>query len=120
MTYIDGFLIPVPAGNRAAYLAMAKEAAQVFLDCGALRVVEAWADDIKSGKINDFRTAVLAKSDEEMVFSWIEWPSKETRDAGNQKAMNDPRMQIEGEYPFSGERLIYGGFNSIVDVSADK
>lgn len=71
------------------------------------------ADDIKPGKTNDFRTAVLAETDEEVVFSWIEWPSREVRDAGNVKAMNDSRMQIEGgEYPFSGARLIYGGLCS--------
>ena len=118
MTYIDGFVIPVPANNRDAYLEMAKLAAQVFLDHGALRVVETWADDIKPGKVNDFRSAVIAKADEQIVFSWIEWPSKEARDTGSHKAMNDPRMNIEGEHPFSGERLIYGGFDPILDVSA--
>lgn len=119
MTYIDGFVIPVPTENREAYLDMAKLVAQVFLDHGALRVVETWADDIQSGKTNDFRTAVLAKEDEQVVFSWIEWPSREARDLGNKKCMSDPRMHFEGKHPFSGERLIYGGFNSILDVSAN-
>tara|TARA_R110001606_G_C15146494_1_gene625186 strand:- start:46 stop:408 length:363 start_codon:yes stop_codon:yes gene_type:complete len=119
MSYIEGFVIPVPKRNREAYLEIAKRAAPVFLEYGALRVVETWADDIKPGKTNDFRTAVLAETDEEVVFSWIEWPSREVRDAGNVKAMNDSRMQIEGgEYPFSGARLIYGGFAPILDVSA--
>tara|TARA_R100001377_G_scaffold82792_3_gene63530 strand:+ start:1252 stop:1614 length:363 start_codon:yes stop_codon:yes gene_type:complete len=119
MSYIEGFVIPVPKRNLQAYLEVAKRAAPVFLEYGALRVVETWADDIKPGKTNDFRTAVLAEAEEDVVFSWIEWPSKQVRDAGNEKAMTDSRMQIEGgEYPFSGARLIYGGFAPILDVSA--
>ena len=119
MSYIEGFLIPVPSRNRQAYLDLARRAAPLYLEFGATRVVETWADEIKPGKINDFRTAVLAEAEEEVVFSWIEWPSKEARDAGNIKVMQDPRMQIEGEYPFSGARIIYGGFTAIVDTNSD-
>lgn len=121
MSYIEGFVIPVPKGNREAYLKLARRAAPVYLEYGAIRVVETWADDINPGKTNDFRTAVLAEAEEEVVFSWIEWPSKQVRDAGNVKIMSDSRMQVEGgEYPFSGARIIYGGFAPILDTSSDK
>lgn len=120
MSYMDGFLIPVPKGNRQAYKDMAAMAAQVFLEHGATRVVECWGDDIKEGKINDFRTSVLAENDEEVVFSWVEWPSKEARDAGAAKVMADERMNPKDgeEIPFSGARMIYGGFAVLVDERA--
>jgi uncharacterized protein YbaA (DUF1428 family) len=118
IAYIDGFVIPVPSGNRDAYLALAKKAASIFLEHGATRVVEAWGDDIKPGKINGFRTAVLAEEDESVIFSFVEWPSKEVRDTGNDKIMADPRMQPHDDLPFSGARLIYGGFTPILDMKA--
>jgi uncharacterized protein YbaA (DUF1428 family) len=117
MSYIDGFVIPVPKRNKEAYRKLAAQAAPIFMEYGATRVVESWSDDIKPGKTNDFRTAVVAEDGEEVVFSWIEWPSKEVRDAGNAKIMADPRMQPEDEMPFSGARLIYGGFTAIVDTA---
>lgn len=117
MTYIDGFVIPVPKAKRQAYLDMATMAADLFLEHGALRVVESWADDIKPGTTNDFRTAVIAEEGEEVVFSWVEWPSREARDAGNEKLMADPRMQPPGDLPFSGARLIVGGFSAMLDTS---
>lgn len=116
MAYIDGFVIPVPSGNRDAYLALAKKAAPVFLEHGtARRASSRWGDDIKPGKTNDFRTAVLAEEDECVIFSFVEWPSKEARDAGNEKIMADPRLQPDGDMPFSGARLIVGGFAPILD-----
>lgn len=118
MSYMDGFVVPVPNGNKEAYRAMAEKAAQVFLECGAIRVVETWNDDIQPGKVNDFRTAVIAEAGESVVFSWIEWPSKEVRDAGMKKSMEDPRMKPDGDkLPFSGQRMIYGGFSTLVDRS---
>lgn len=116
MSYMDGFLIPVPNGNRQAYIDMAAKAAPIFIEHGATRVVETWNDDIPAGKINDFRTAVIAEEDEGVVFSWVEWPSKEARVAGMEKVMKDERMQ-SGEIPFSGARMIYGGFTTVVDHS---
>lgn len=120
MAYIDGFVIPVPAGNRQKYKDLASQAAPIFIEHGALRVVECWGDDIKPGKTNDFNTAVIAEEGEEVVFSWIEWPDRETRDAGSAKVMADERMRPpEGqEMPFSGARLIYGGFAVMVDAKA--
>jgi uncharacterized protein YbaA (DUF1428 family) len=117
MSYFDGFVIPVPTDNKEAYRRVAAAMAPVFMDYGALRVVEAWNDDIKPGKVNDFRTAVIAKENEDVVFSFVEWPSKDVRDAAFDKMMDDPRMQ-NAEMPFSGERLIYGGFASIFDTQA--
>lgn len=117
MSYIDGFLLAVPAKNKEAYLAMARVAAKVFLKHGATRVVEAWGDDIKPGKVNDFRTAVIAKEDEQVLFSWIEWPSKEVRDAGMANSMQDPEMvpPDPDNLPFAGDRVIFGGFRPILD-----
>lgn len=117
MSYIDGFVIPVPAEKKQAYIDMAKKAQAIYLEYGALRVVESWGDDLQKGKINDFRTAVIAEGDEGVIFSWIEWPDKATRDAGNKKIMTDHRMQMPDEMPFSGARLIYGGFSTLLDSS---
>lgn len=116
MKYVDGFVVAVPAENKEAYIAMAAKAAPLFKEFGALRVVECWADDVPDGKLSDFRMAVKALDHEEVVFSWIEYPSKEVRDAANQKMMSDPRMKEFGEsMPFDGKRMIYGGFAPIME-----
>ncbi|POT58373.1 DUF1428 domain-containing protein [Citrobacter amalonaticus] len=116
MKYIDGFVVAVPAKNKEAYLAMAAKAAPLFKEFGALRVVECWASDVPDGKVTDFRMAVKAEEGEEVVFSWIEYPSKEVRDTANQKMMSDPRMKEFAEsMPFDGKRMIYGGFAPILD-----
>lgn len=118
MAYVDGFVVPVPTGNRDAYIAMAEKAAPLFQEYGATRVVECWSDDLPTGKVNDFRTAVIAEQNEVVVFSWIEWPDKATRDAGMARIMTDERMKPDGDLPFSGARMIYGGFVTVVDTSA--
>jgi len=115
MSYIDGFVIPVPLGKKQAYIDMAKKAQKVYLEYGALRVVESWGDDLPKGKVNDFHTAVIAEANERIIFSWVEWPDKLTRDAANQKIMADPRMQPGPDLPFSGARVIYGGFSTLLD-----
>lgn len=113
--YVDGYLVPVPTAKRQAYVELAGKAAPIFREYGALRVVEAWGDDVPGGEITDFRRAVKANGDENVVFSWVEWPSKEARDAGMKKVM--PRMpQDMSAMPFDGQRMIYGGFAPIVDV----
>jgi uncharacterized protein YbaA (DUF1428 family) len=117
MSYIDGFVIAVPKTNREAFTALSKKVAAVFLEHGATRVVDAWGDDIVAGKLNDFRTAVLAEDAETVAFSWIEWPSKAIRDAGNEKVRTDPRMPPGGEMPFDGKRMIFGGFTPVLDTS---
>src|SRR6185503_21383063 len=111
MSYVDGFLIPVPASKKKDFLAQASKMAPIFKEFGAKRVVECWGDDVPDGKLTDFRRAVQAKDDEVVVFSWIEYPSKEVRDAANAKIMTDPRMKAMGEQmPFDGKRMIFGGF----------
>ena len=84
----------------------------------ALRVVEAWGDDVPAGKVTDFQRAVLAKDDETVMFSWIEWPDKATRDAGMKKMMEDPRMEAANPMPFDGKRMIFGGFENVLDLKA--
>jgi uncharacterized protein YbaA (DUF1428 family) len=117
MGYADGFLVPVPAGKKDAYRELASKAASVFKDHGAVRVVEAWGDDVPDGKVTDYKGAVQAKGDEKVVYSWIEWPSKEARDAGMKKSMEDPRMQGDmSTMPFDGKRMVYGGFAPILDA----
>jgi uncharacterized protein YbaA (DUF1428 family) len=114
MTYIDGFVAAVPTTNQHAYLEHARFAAGLFREFGATRSVECWGDDVKDGETTDFRRAVQAKDDETVVFAWIEWPDKPTRDAGMAKMMEDPRMR-DMAMPFDGKRMIYGGFAPIVD-----
>ena len=117
MGYADGFLVPVPEGNKEAYREMAAKAAAVFQEHGATRVVEAWADDVPDGKVTDYKRAVLAKDGEKVVYSWIEWPSKEARDEGWKKVMDDERMKrAHDTMPFDGRRMIYGGFAPILDA----
>ncbi len=116
MAYVDGFVLAVPTANKEAFTALAQTTAKIFVEHGAIQVVECWGDDVPDGTLTDFKRAVKAESNETVLFSWIWWPSKEARDAGNDKVMNDPRLQGEGmEMPFDGKRMIFGGFVPIVD-----
>ena len=117
MAYVDGFVAAVPTANREAYRRHAEAAATVFKDFGALKVVECWGDDVPEGEVTSFPMAVKAQPGETVVFSWIVWPSRETRDEGMRKAMADPRLQPDrNPMPFDGKRLIHGGFETIVDA----
>lgn len=117
MGYADGYVLPVPDGNKDAYRALAEKASQVFRDHGATRVVEAWGDDVPAGKVTDFARAAHKQDGETVVFSWVEWPNKDTRVAGWEKVMADERMQPDGtEVPFDGKRMIYGGFVPIIEA----
>ena len=117
MTYVDGFLVAVPTAKRETYRKHAEEAAAVFKEHGALKLVECWGDDVPEGKVTSFPLAVQRKEDETVVFSWILWPDRQTRDAGMKKVMEDPRMKPQMEsMPFDGKRMIYGGFEMIVDA----
>jgi uncharacterized protein YbaA (DUF1428 family) len=116
--YTDGFVAPVPEANKEAYREMAEKAASVFQEFGATRVVEAWGDDVPDGQVTDFRRAVKAEDGEKVVFSWIEWPSKQARDEGWQKVMADERMKPDHDkMPFDGKRMFWGGFQPIVDTA---
>ena len=115
MAYVQGFVVPVPAAKKDAYRKLAADFAPVFREFGATRIMEAWGDDVPDGKVTDYKGAVKATPDEQVVYSWIEWPSREARDEGWKKLMADPRMQGH-KMPFDGKRMIYGGFAPILDA----
>ena len=117
MSYMDGFVMAVPNANKQKFVDHARTLDKVFLELGATRVVECWGDDVPAGKVTDFARAVQATDGETVVFSWIEWPDKTTRDAGMQKMMSDPRMDPQKTpMPFDGKRMIFGGFAPVVEV----
>lgn len=118
MTYIDGFVAAVPTANKQAYIDHAVKAGGIFKRHGAIGMVETWGDDVPDGEVTSFPMAVKAKDDETIVFSWILWPSKSIRDEGWQKFMSDPEMEDADmkNMPFDGKRMIYGGFETILDV----
>ncbi|MBD8644604.1 MULTISPECIES: DUF1428 domain-containing protein [unclassified Stenotrophomonas] len=117
MSYIDGFVLAVPTANKQSFIDHARSMDPVFLELGATRVVECWADDVPHGKTTDFYGAVKAKDDETVVFSWVEWPDKATRDSGMARMMDDPRMDpTNNPMPFDGQRMIFGGFAPIVEL----
>ena len=119
MSYVDGFILAVPTANKDKFIEHARMGDSVFMEYGATRVLECWGDDIPRGKLTDFYGAVKAQDDETVVFSWIEWPDKATRDAGMKKMMdgNDPGMDpAKNPMPFDGKRLIYGGFSPVLEL----
>lgn len=126
MSYIDGFVIAVPIANKQKFIDHAKLGDSVFMDLGARRILECWGDDVPAGKLTDFRMAVKAKDDEAVIFSWIEWPDKATRDVAYAKMQDwmknpdnaDPRMDpAKNPMPFDGKRMIFGGFAPLVDLA---
>ena len=118
MPYVDGYILSVPRKNKADYIRLAEESAAVFKDHGALSVVESWADDVPDGELTSLPMAVKCEEGEDVVFSWIMWPSREARDAGNKAAMEDSRLQEwdMSKMPFDGKRMIFGGFTTIVEL----
>ena len=114
MDYVEGFVAAVPTENKEKYIEHARAIAPLFKEHGATKLVECWGDDITEGDVTSFPQAVQCKDDETVVFSWIVWPSKQVRDEGMEKVMQDVRMD-ESSMPFDGSRLIYGGFQMVVD-----
>jgi uncharacterized protein YbaA (DUF1428 family) len=112
--YTDGWVVPVPNDKREAYRALAAKMAPMFLEHGATRIVEAWGDDVQKGQVTDFFRAVKAEPEENVVFSLIEWPDKQTRDEAWAKVMADERMQPQ-DTPFDGKRMFWGGFDKLID-----
>lgn len=115
-SYVQGFVVPVRSAKREDYRQMAEQAWTMFKDYGALRVVEAWGDDVPDGKVTDFRRAVKAEPDEKIVFAFMEWPSREVCDAAHEKMMKDERMKPPEDLPFDAQRMIYAGFTRVVTL----
>jgi uncharacterized protein YbaA (DUF1428 family) len=115
MPYVDGFVAAVPTDKKKDYLEHAELAAVIFKKCGALTIVEGWGDDVPDGKLTSFPLAVQRKPEETVVFSWITWPSRAARDEGMKKFMDDPRVK-DMKMPFDGQRMIYGGFQMILNT----
>lgn len=115
--YVDGVVFAVPTAKKAEFLRHAEAMDAVFRKNGALKVVECWVDDVPDGKVTSFPMAVKRKDDETVVFSWIEWPSKEARDRGMKASMEDPGFSNGArKMPFDGQRMIFGGFQSIIEL----
>lgn len=117
MTYISGFLVPVPTSNKDAYIAAARKGWPMFEEYGALSMVEAWGEHVPEGKQTDFRRAVDLHDGETVVFSWIVWPDKATSDRCEASMETDERWQEMMEMPFDGKRMVFGGFVPIFDSS---
>lgn len=117
--YVQGFVIPVPEGNKDAYREVARKFWEIAKDYGALSQIESWEADVKDGTTTDFRMAVKAEGGEKIVFSWMTWPDRATADAAHEKLMSDPRMETEfgapdgSDMPFDGKRMIIGGFEPL-------
>ncbi len=118
--YTDGFVVPVPEGKTEAYRELASKMAKVFRQHGANRGVEALSNDVPKGEVTDFYRAVKAEDGEQVVFSFIEWPDKDTRDQGWQQIMADESLKPEGDMPFSGQRMFWGGFEPIFDTATTR
>ena len=118
MAYIDGFVAGVPTANKEKFRQHGETIDQLFKKHGALQVIEAWGEDVPTGETTDFFRAVKAKEDETIIFSWVFWPDKATREAGNEKIFAE--MEAMGEeamkMPFDGKRMIYGGFEVLVEL----
>lgn len=115
MSYVDGFLLAVPKKNIDAYKALSQKAGEIWKEHGALAYVECTADDVPYGEVTSFPRAVQVKDDETVVFSWIVYESREQRDKINEKVMADPRLNMN-DMPFDGKRMIYGGFNVLLEL----
>lgn len=116
MTYVDGFIVPVPKKKVAAYKKIATLAGKIWMEHGALSYVEAVADDVKPGKWTSFPQSVKLKKGEVVIFAYITYKSRKSRDAVMKKVMSDKRLKMDmSAMPFDGKRMIFGGFKSIVE-----
>ncbi|MHA7872038.1 MAG: DUF1428 domain-containing protein [Hyphococcus sp.] len=118
MTYVDGFVLAVPTAKKEAYRKLAEDMAPIFKKHGAMSLIECWGDDVPDGEVTSFPMAVKCAEDETVVFSWIAWPDKETRDGGNKRVMAE--LEAAGmdpaDSPFDGKRMIFGGFQTLVEA----
>ena len=119
MAYVDGFILPLPKSNIEQYRAVATRCGEIWREHGALQFRECIAEDVKPGKLTSFPQAVNLEEGETVIFSWIVYESREQRDEVNDKVMKDPRMAelMKPEaMPFDGKRMVYGGFDLLVDL----
>jgi uncharacterized protein YbaA (DUF1428 family) len=119
MAYVDGFVVPLKKDKIDAYREMSRKCGEVWREYGALSFRECIADDVKTGQWTSFPQAVKLEEDEVVVFSWIEFKSRAERDAINDKVMKDPRladMMDPAKLPFDGKRMIYGGFENLIEI----
>jgi len=118
MSYVDGFVLPLPKANVAAYRRMARIAGKVWREHGALQYVECIGDDVAAGKLTSFPQAVKLKADETVVFSWVVYRSRADRNRIMKKVMADPRltaMMDAKSLPFDGKRMFWGGFKVMIE-----
>jgi len=113
--YFDGFVCAIPKDGREAFRSFAQEVDPIFIEYGATWIMENWGVEIPDGSVTDFRRAVQAKPDEDVMFSWTQWPDKATRDEGSRRMMQDARF-AEMQMPFDGKRMIIGGFEPLVEI----
>ncbi|MDB5970848.1 MAG: signal recognition particle [Hydrocarboniphaga sp.] len=118
MAYVDGFVVPVPKANLAAYRRLARKAGKIWREYGALEYREWIADDVLPGKLTSFPQSVKLKPDEVVIFSYIIYKSRSDRDRINAKVMSDPRLAGMGPQnaPFDGKRMFWGGFKPLVQL----
>ena len=118
MAYVDGFVLAVPTDGKDVYKAYSEKAWPLFKGLGATAMWECWGDDVPDGQVTSCPMAVKKEPGETVVFAWIEWPDKATRDAGNKKMQTDPLFAAFAaeQMPFDGKRMIYGGFEVLVKV----
>ena len=116
--YVDGFVVPVPLKNLAAYRAMSRKFGKIWMQYGARQYTECMAEDVKPGKVTSFLQSVKLKADETVVFAWIAYKSRKHRDSVNAKVMSDPRVvgMNPSTTPFDGRRMFWGGFKTLVEL----
>lgn len=122
MSYVDGFVLPVPVANLDAYKKMARRAGKIWMEHGAVQYIECVADDVQPGKVTSFPQAVQLKEDEVVVFAWVVYRNRRERDRINKKVMSDPRladMMDPKSLPFDGMRMFWGGFKPVVEINAE-
>ena len=111
MSYIDGFVIAVPTANKQMFIEHARHFDSLFIELGAIRVIESWGDDVPDGKLTSFPLAVKREANETVAFGWVAWPSRAVRDAAWGRMQSDPRFAPDNNaMPFDGKRMIFGGF----------
>ncbi len=117
MSYVDGFLLPVPRQNLPAYRRIARKAGKIWREHGALAYMECIADDLPEGKLTSFPRSVKLKPDETVVFAWIVYKSKADRNRINKLVMADPRLALDPKsMPFDARRMMWGGFKGMVEL----